>query len=112
MNKEREEARKIVDLLMEYYVYHEYSNINVDISIDDKTTKIVVEGVVNPDSVDTSELESLFMNPRITEYDYYYSGLSKSADIDEFKTIGYLMDDADIKLQGNILLVKLYRKHI
>lgn len=112
MNKERENARRIVDLIMEYYTYHEYSHINVDISIDEERTKIVVEGQVNPRDVDTRALERVFMNPRVSEYDHYYEGLMNTADMEEFKTIGYLMDDAYINLNGNTLLVKLYRNHL
>ena len=52
------------------------------------------------------------MNPRVSEYDHYYEGLMNTADMEEFKTIGYLMDDAYINLDGNTLLVKLYRKHL
>ena len=111
MSRERENARRIVDLIMQYYTYHEYSHINVDISIDEESTKIVVEGQVNPSNVDTRALESIFMNPRVSEYDLYYVGLMNTVDIEEFKTIGYLMDDAYINLDGNTLLVKLYRNH-
>lgn len=111
MSRERENARRIVDLIMEYYTYHEYSHINVDISIDEERTKIVVEGQVNPRYVDTRALERVFMNPRVSEYDLYYVGLMNTVDIEEFKTIGYLMDDAYINLDGNTLLVKLYRNH-
>ena len=112
MSRERENARRIVDLIMQYYTYHEYSHINVDISIDQERTKIVVEGQINPRDVDTRALESVFMNPRVSEYDHYYEGLMNTADMEEFKTIGYLMDDAYINLDGGILLVKLYRRHL
>lgn len=112
MNKERDKARKIVNLLMEYYVIHGYSHINVDISIDQSTTKIVMEGTVNPKDVDIKELENLFINPRIIEYDDYYEGLLNSVDKDELNAIGFLMDDAVIELNDDILLVKLYRNHL
>lgn len=112
MNKERDKARKIVNLLMEYYVMHEYSHINVDISIDQFNTKIVMEGEVNPDNVDIKELENLFTPPRMVEYDDYYEGLLNSEDSEEIHAVGFLMDDAYIKLNGDILLIKLYRSHL
>ena len=111
MIRERDKACKIVNLLLEYYALHGFSHINTDITIGDKNTKIVLEGTVDPKSLDLDELKDILQHPRVDEYDDYYDGLLKSSDDQEINSVGFMLDDFSVELNGDILLVKIYREH-
>lgn len=111
MINERDKARQIVNLLMEYYVLHGFSHINADISIDETNTKIVLEGTVDHDKVDIDQLDDILHHPRIDEYNDYYDVLSTSSDQEDVNSLGFMLDDYSIHLKDDILLVKIYRKH-
>ncbi|MBM0047069.1 hypothetical protein JNO63_08170 [Anaerococcus sp. mt242] len=112
MIKERDKARKILNVIVEYFVLNSFQNINANINIDEKATKVSIEGTINPENIDIESLKDELTNPRILAYDDYYDGLMDSDSEDELKVIGYLVDDSQVKLDGNILSIKLIRKHI
>ncbi|WP_416335360.1 hypothetical protein ACKRLN_04545 [Anaerococcus sp. DFU013_CI05] len=112
MIKERDKARKILNVIVEYFVLNSFQNINANINIDEKATKVFIEGTINPENIDLESLKDELTNPRILAYDDYYDGLMDSDSEDELKVIGYLVDDSQVKLDGNILSIKLIRKHI
>ncbi|WP_296142780.1 hypothetical protein [uncultured Anaerococcus sp.] len=112
MIKERDKARKILNVIVEYFVLNSFQNINANINIDEKATKVSIEGTINPENIDIESLKDELTNPRILAYDDYYDGLMDSDSEDELKVIGYLVDDSQVRLDGNILTIKLIRKHI
>lgn len=111
MSKEREKAGKMAELLMEYYINHEFTQINVDIEIKKDSTKIVTEGKINKDKLDIKELESILSNPRVNEYDIYFEGLNVDTKQDDISVLGYLIDDFNIKLEDNTLSIEINRRH-
>lgn len=111
MNKEREKASKIVELLMEYYINNEYTHINLDIEIGEDNTKIVTEGTLNKENLDIKELETILSNPRVNEYDIYFEGLNVDTKQEDISVLGYLIDDFNIELVDNTLLIEINRRH-
>lgn len=112
MYKERDKARKIVDLLMEYYVLHEYQNINVDVSFSNKETIIKIKGIVKLDILDLDKLKEILEHPRMVEYDDFYDELLVSSDDSEIHSLGYLIDESTVDLNENLLSINLIRKHL
>ena len=112
MIKERDKARKILNVMVEYFVLNNFQSINASIDIDKKSTKVFIEGIINPNHLKLEELRNELKIPRVLAYDDYYDGLMDSDSEEELKVIGYLVDESDIKLDGNVLTVKLIRNHI
>lgn len=110
--RERDKARKIVGILLEYYVLHEYQDIKIEISVVDEKTIILIEGIVNPNNVNLDELVDILSHPRVVEYDEYYDELLNSDDKQEIKAVGYLIDDAKVSLDSGLLSIKIERKHL
>ena len=42
MIKERDKARKILNVIVEYFVLHEFQNINANININEQATSIIL----------------------------------------------------------------------
>lgn len=112
MIKERDKARKILNVMVEYFVLNNFQSINASINIDKKSTRVFIEGIIDPKALKLEALIDELKTPRILAYDDYYDGLMDSDSEEELKVIGYLVDDSDIKLDGNVLTVKLIRNHI
>lgn len=112
MIRERDKARNIVGLLMEYYVLHQFQNININLSVENKKTLINISGLVNPEKVNLKELEDIFRHPRMVEYDDYFDELFNSADESEINSIGYLIDDANVNLDKDLLSIEIVRNHV
>lgn len=112
MIKEREKAKKILNVILEYYIIHEFSSIKTQISVDSHRTIIVIEGEINPKSLKVKELESILNHPRLPEYDDYYDSLLTSSDENQINAVGYLVDAAYVKLRGNNLEINLLRDNI
>ncbi|WP_262122600.1 hypothetical protein [Anaerococcus sp. Marseille-Q5996] len=112
MIKERDKARKILNVMVEYFVLNNFQSINANINIDKKSTSVFIEGVIDPKVLNIEELKDELKTPRVLAYDDYYDGLMDSDSEEELKVIGYLVDESDIKLDGNVLTVKLIRNHI
>lgn len=112
MIRERDKARKILNVIIEYFVLHKFKNISANINIDDKTTNINILGTIDANSIDITKLKEELDYPRIFAYDDYYDGLLDSDSEDELKVIGYLIDQADINLVDNELTINLVRKHM
>lgn len=112
MFRERDKARKILNVLIDYFVIHTFKNINASINIDDKATSISIKGKVYDESININKLKEDLDYPRIFAYDDYYDDLLDSVSEDELRVIGYLIDHADIKLVEDELTINLIRKHI
>ena len=112
MIKERDKARKILNVMVEYFVLNNFQSINASIDIDKKSTKVFIEGIINPNHLKLEVLRNELKIPRVLAYDDYYDVLMDSDSEEELKVIGYLVDESDIKLDGNVLTVKLIRNHI
>ena len=112
MNRERDKARNIVGILLEYYVLHQFQNIKIDLSVENKKTIINISGSVNPEMVDLKHLEDIFKHPRMVEYDDYFDELLNSSDEQEINSIGYLIDEAKINLDNDLLSINIVRNHI
>ena len=112
MIRERDKARKILNVIVEYFVLHNFENINASIVMEENQTKISIKGKVSLDNLDFEKLEEELQIPRIYAYDDYYDGLLDSDSEDELKVIGYLVDDSKINLDGEDLTINIIRKHI
>lgn len=112
MIREREKAIKILNVILEYYVQHEFSSIKTQISVDSHRTIIMIEGEVDPKNLKVKDLESILNNPRLPEYDDYYDSLLTSSDENQINAVGYLVDAAYVKLKGNNLQINLLRDNI
>ena len=110
--KERDKAREILNVLMKYYVVHQFSDVNANISISNNSTDIIIKGKVDPGLVDIAEIKNVLSHPRMREYDDYYEGLLESSDQQEFTAIGYLVDESMVNLKNDILAIKITRYHI
>lgn len=110
--RERDKARKIAGILLEYYVLHEYQDLKIEISVVDEKTIILIEGIVNPNNVNLDKLVDILSHPRVVEYDEYYDELLNSDDKQEIKAVGYLIDDAKVSLDSSLLSIKIERKHL
>ena len=112
MIREREKAIKILNVILEYYVQHEFSSIKTQISVDSHRTIIMIEGEVDPKNLKVKDLESILNHPRLPEYDDYYDSLLTSSDENQINAVGYLVDAAYVKLRGNNLEINLLRDNI
>lgn len=112
MIKERDKARKILNVIVEYFVLHEFQNINANININEQATSIIIKGKVNAKNIDIAGLRQYFTHPRLSAYEDYYDGLLDSDGQGELNTIGYLIDEAEVNLDGDTLTINLIRKHI
>ncbi|BFL72216.1 MULTISPECIES: hypothetical protein [Anaerococcus] len=112
MIREREKAIKILNVILEYYVQHEFSSIKTQISVDSHRTIIMIEGEVDPKNLKVKDLESILNHPRLPEYDDYYDSLLTSSDENQINAVGYLVDAAYVKLKGNNLQINLLRDNI
>ncbi len=110
--KERDKARKILNVILEYFALHEFSSVKTQISVDSHRTIIMVEGEVKVKNIKVKELESILSHPRLAEYDDYYDSLLESSDENEINAVGYLVDAAYVKLAGSTLKINLLRDHI
>ena len=112
MIREREKAIKILNVILEYYVQHEFSSIKTQISVDSHRTIIMIEGEIDPKNLKVKDLESILNHPRLPEYDDYYDSLLTSSDENQINAVGYLVDAAYVKLKGNNLQINLLRDNI
>lgn len=109
--RERDKARKILNVILEYFAIHQYSSITSKISVDSHRTIIMVEGEVNPKKINEKELKEILSHPRLPEYDEYYDRLIESSDDEQINAVGFLVDAAYVKLNGSNLTINLLRDH-
>ena len=107
MIREREKAIKILNVILEYYVQHEFSSIKTQISVDSHRTIIMIEGEDDPKNLKVKDLESILNHPRLPEYDDYYDSLLTSSDENQINAVA-----AYVKLKGNNLQINLLRDNI
>lgn len=112
MIRERDKARKILNVIVEYFVTHDFKNISANVSLEETYTNINIKGVVNPISIDIDKLKKILNHPRVLAYDNYYDELLDSDNQEEIKIIGYLIDEAEVNLDNNLLTINLIRKYI
>lgn len=111
MNKERDKARKILNILIEYFVLHEFSDLSAHIDINDDYTEISIEGRINSDISDIDQLKENLKHPRMVEYEEYYGGLLDMPDEKEISSIGYLVDKSDVEVKNQLLSITVIRNH-
>ena len=107
---ERAKTRKLSNAIIGYFFRHHITNVDVKIRMDDDKSDITVEGYTEQPIEGIEGLCERTYNTRRVEFEDTYDELLGMRDSDdEMELIGYLVDEAHVYFEDNILSFNVVR---
>ncbi|MDH6365241.1 hypothetical protein M2139_002243 [Enterococcus sp. PF1-24] len=109
---EKQQAKKIVDELLNYFLYHEISEIKIALDFAPEGLYIEIQGKTPQQPDDLQDFVVGLNAPRDINMEEYCEHLigSDHHDIEDYHLLGVLIDDSEILYDAPIFDVKIFRK--
>lgn len=107
---ERAKARKMADVLVNYFFRNDILSLNVEIDVAPEQTRISVKGTTDRKIPNVDDVCANMQQTRRVEFEDYYDELLGTRDTDDdLELMAFLVDEAQVTFEKNELIFTIIR---